>query len=95
MPKWQDMEIRCPDDLFMRLEALLGKRLILSAWAAVIGIRVYGYASARGEEACHFNIFRIHQLDEILHDSVDAVFMEISVIAETLSVQFPQSWKSP
>lgn len=80
--------MRCPDGLFMRLEALLGKHLILSAWTAIISIRVYGYASARGEEACYFNIFRIHQLDKILHDSVDAVLMEIAVVTETEQIEF-------
>ena len=30
----------------------------------------------------NFDVFRIHQGNQVFHDDVDAVFMEIAVVAE-------------
>ena len=57
------------------------------AGLAVIAVGVDGDAAARGEFAPDFDIFRIHQANEILHDDVHAVLMEITVVAETEQVQ--------
>lgn len=56
--------------------------------AAVVGVWVDADASTRGENACHFDIFRVHQSDEVFHDGVHAVFVEIAVIAETEQIEF-------
>ena len=53
-----------------------------------IGIRTYGYAATWSEQPDNFNITGLHQSDQIFHDDVDAVFMEITVIAETEQIQF-------
>lgn len=45
-------------------------------------------AAARCELAEHFDVFRIHQGDEVFHDDVDAVFMKIAVVAEAEEVEF-------
>ena len=58
------------------------------ACASVIGERVDGDAAARGEFAEHFDVFRIHQPNQILHDDVHAVFVEIAVVAEAEQIQF-------
>ena len=57
--------------------------LILRPLASIIGIGIDGYTTARSKDPGYFNIFRIHQTDEIFHDLVDAVFMEVAVIAKT------------
>ncbi len=74
--------------LFVRGEALLGEGLVLGAGTAVVGVRVDGDAAARGEEAGDLYVLGIHQLDEILHDLVDAVLVEITVVAEAEQIQF-------
>ena len=49
---------------------------------AVIAVRIDGNASARSKLSPHFNILRIHELYQVLHDYVYAVFMEVAVITE-------------
>ena len=36
----------------------------------------------------YFDVFRIHQGDEVFHDDVDAVFMEVAVVAEAEEIEF-------
>ena len=43
---------------------------------------------ARGEDALHLNVARIHEPDKVLHDYVDTILMEIAVIAEREEVEF-------
>ena len=47
-----------------------------------------GDAAARCELAEYFDVFRIHQGNEVFHDDVDAVFMKIAVVAEAEEVEF-------
>ncbi len=77
-----------PKVSLVRGETLLGKGLVLGAGAAVVGVRVDGDAAARGKEAGDLNVLGIHQLDEIFHDLVDAILVEIPVVAETEQIQF-------
>ena len=60
----------------------------LGACFAVIGERMNGDAAARCELAEYFDVFRIHQGNEVFHDDVDAVFMKIAVVAEAEEVEF-------
>ena len=68
-------------------EALLSEMLILGARAAVVGIGINADATTRGEEPDDLNILGIHQTDEILHDDIDAILMEITMIAKTEEIQ--------
>ena len=72
----------------MRGETLLGEGLVFGAGAAVVGVRVDGDATARGEESGDLYVLGIHQFDEVFHDFVDAILMEIPMVAETEQVQF-------
>ncbi len=72
----------------MRGEALLGEGLVLGAGTAVVGVRVDGDAAARGEEAGDLYVLGVHQLDEILHYLVDAILVEIPVVAKAEQIQF-------
>ena len=49
---------------------------------AVSGKGMNGDAATRCEFAENFDVFRIHQGNQVFHDDVDAVFMEIAVVAE-------------
>ena len=55
---------------------------------AVVGKRMNGDAAARCEFAEYFDVFRLHQGDEVFHDNVDAVFMEVAVVAEAEEIEF-------
>ena len=66
---------------------LLRQRLISGPRTAVIAIREDRYASSWRKQACHLDIFRVHQPDEILHYLVDAVLVEIPVVAETEEIE--------
>ncbi len=74
--------------LFVSGEALPGESLVLGAGTAIVGVRVDRNASARGEEAGDLYVLGIHQLYEVLHYLVDAVLVEIPVVAEAEQVQF-------
>ena len=54
---------------------------------AVIAVRIDRDASAGSELAPYFNVFGIHEPDQIFHDDVYTVFMEISVIAEREQIE--------
>ena len=72
---------------FVRGETPLGEGLVFGAGTAVVGIWVDGNASARGEETGDLYVLGIHQLDEVLHNLVDAVLVEIPMIPEAEKVQ--------
>lgn len=72
----------------MRGETLLGEALPFGAGTAVVGVRVYGNAAARGEETGDLDVFRVHQANQVLHDFVHAVFVEIAVVPETEKIEF-------
>ena len=75
------------DELLVRGETLLGEFLVLRAGAAVVGVGVDGDAAARGEEARDLDVLGVHQADEVLHDGVDDVFVEVAVAAEAEEVE--------
>ena len=54
---------------------------------AVVAVRVNRDAAARRELAPDLDVLRLHELDEILHDDVHAVLVEIAVVAEAEQIQ--------
>ena len=74
--------------LFVSSESLLCQFLVFGAWLAIVGIRPDADAATRSKDACYLYIFRVHQFDEILHDDVYAVFMEVAMVAETEEIKF-------
>ena len=72
----------------MRGEALLGELLVFRARAAVVGVGVDGDAAARGEEARDLDVLGVHQGDEVLHDDVDDVLVEVTVAAKAEEIEF-------
>ena len=54
---------------------------------AVVGKGFDADAAARVEQADELQVLGIHQLEQSLHDDVDAILMKIAVIAKTEQVQ--------
>lgn len=54
---------------------------------SVVAVGVNGNAATGQELTPYFNVFRVQQTDEILHDDIDTVLMEISVVAEGKQVE--------
>ena len=71
----------------MRSEAPLRELFPFRAGAAVVRVREDGDAAARGEEARDLDVLRVHQLDEVLHDGVHDVLVEIAVAAEAEQIE--------
>ena len=72
----------------MLLQAVFGELFKLCAGAAVVSIGEDADAAARGEEAGHFDVFRVHEADEVLHDDIDTILVEVAVVAEGEEVEF-------
>ena len=71
----------------MAEQPLLGQLLVFGAGATVVGVWIDADAATGREEADDLDVLGIHESDEILHDDVHAVFMEIAVIAEREEIQ--------
>lgn len=66
---------------------VLGHLFILGAGLSIIAIRINGDTAARSEFAPHFNVFRLHQFYQIIHNDIHTMLVEISMIAEAEQVQ--------
>jgi hypothetical protein len=60
---------------------------VLMVGVRIVGERINGNTSAGHEIAGDFEVFGIHEADEVLHDNIDAVLMKIAVIAEREEVE--------
>ena len=68
-------------------KSLPGKLFIFRAGSAIVAVGVDGNTAARQEFPPYFNVFRVHQANEVFHDDVHAVLVKIAVIAEAEKVQ--------
>ena len=55
---------------------------------AVVGKGVDRNAAAGSEDAAHLDVARIHELHQVLHYYIDAVLVEIAVVAEAEQIEF-------
>ena len=55
---------------------------VFCSWLAVVGVGIDGQSAARREFSPYFDIAGVHQFDQIIHDDVDDIFVEISMIPE-------------
>ena len=67
----------------MHFEAPGGQVPVFRPGPSVVGERMNRNATTRGEQPGDFDIFRVHEPDQIFHDDIDAVFMEVAMIPET------------
>ena len=70
------------------LQASYCHLLILCAGPTVVGIGIDADATTGQEESGHLYVLRIHEFDEVFHYDVDAVLMEIAVIAKREQIEF-------
>jgi len=68
-------------------QAVLGPLLIFGAGLAVIAIRVYAQSSTWQKLSPDLNVFWFHQLNQVFHDDVDAIFVKSAVVAEAEELQ--------
>ena len=67
----------------VEMKALFCRLFPLCTRLAVVCVWIDGQTTARRKLAPYLDVLRIHQLDEIFHDDVDAVLVKVPVIAET------------
>ena len=67
----------------VEMKALFCSLFPLCTRLAIVCVWVDGQTTARRKLAPYLNILRIHQLDEVFHDDVNAVLVKVPVIAET------------
>ena len=54
----------------------------------IVGEGVDADAAAGGEDTRYLEVLRVHQFDQVFHDDVDTIFVEIAVVAEREEVEF-------
>ena len=54
----------------------------------IVGEGVDTDAASGGEDTRYLEVFGVHQFDQVFHDDVDAVFVEVAVVAEREEVEF-------
>ena len=60
---------------------------ILMILIAIIGEGLDGDAAAGVEKADNLQVFGIHQLDQVLHDDVHTILMEVAMVAEAKEIK--------
>ena len=68
-------------------KAELGHLLVFCSRSSVVGVGIDADAASWREDSRHFDVFGIHQFDEVLHDDVDTIFVEVAVISEAKQVE--------
>lgn len=68
-------------------ETIVGEFFVFCAGASVVGKRVDADAAAGCEESGDLNVFWVHKADEVFHDDIDTVLMEVAVIAEAEEIE--------
>ena len=67
----------------VEMKALFCSLFPLCTRLAIVCVWIDGQTTARRKLAPYLDVLRIHQLDEIFHDDVNAIFMEITMVTET------------
>ena len=71
----------------MTKESFLSHSFVFSAGTSVVGIGVDADATAWGEETRYLDVFWIHETYEVLHDDVDTILVEVTMVAEGEEVE--------
>ena len=69
-----------------RQQTLLLQRFVFGV--GIVGEGVDADAAAGGEDTRYLKVLRVHQFDQVFHDDVDTIFVEIAVVAEREEVEF-------
>ena len=66
----------------VEMKALFCRLFPLCTRLAIVCVWIDGQTTARRKLAPYLDVLRIHQLDKVLHDDVDTIFVEIPMITE-------------
>ena len=66
----------------VEMKALFRSLLPLCTRLAVICVWIDGQTTARRKLAPYLDVLRIHQLDEIFHNDIDAIFVKVPMVTE-------------
>ena len=67
----------------VEMKALFCRLFPLCTRLAIVCVWIDGQTTAWRKLAPYLDVLRIHQLDEVFHDNVDAVLVKVPVIAKT------------
>jgi hypothetical protein len=67
---------------------MLCKLLVFCAWLTIVSIRIDRNATTWSEDSGDLDILWLHELDEVFHDNVHTVFVEIAMITEAKKIEF-------
>ena len=67
----------------VEMKAFFCRLFPLCTRLAIICVRIDGQTTARCKLAPYLDVLRVHQLDEVFHDDIDAIFVEIPMVTET------------
>ena len=67
----------------VEMKALFCRLFPLCTRLAVVCVRIDGQTTARRKLTPYLDVLRIHQLDEVFHDDIDAIFVEVPMVTET------------
>ena len=67
----------------MEMKALFCRLFPICTRLAVVCVWIDGQTTTRRKLAPYLDVLRIHQLQKVFHDDVDAVLVKVPVIAET------------
>ena len=70
----------------VEMKALFGSLFPLGTRLAVVCVWIDGQTTARRKLAPYLDVLRIHQLDEVFHDDVDAVLVKVPMVTEAKEV---------
>ena len=66
----------------VEMKALFCRLFPLCTRLAIICVRIDGQTTARRKLAPYLDVLRIHQLDEVFHDDVNTIFVEVPMVTE-------------
>ena len=67
----------------VEMKALFCRLFPLCTRLAVVCVWIDGQTTARRKLAPYFDVLRVHQLDEVFHNDINAVLVKVPMIAET------------
>ena len=67
----------------VEMKALFGSLFPLCTRLTIVCVWIDGQTTARRKLAPYLDVLRIHQLDEVFHDDIDAIFVKVPMVTET------------
>ena len=66
----------------VEMKALFCRLFPVCTRLAIVCVWIDGQTTTRRKLAPYLDVLRIHQLDEVFHDDIDAIFVEVPMITE-------------